>query len=332
MSGDATRLEAAPRLTADQPAPALRPEHEIVADWARAPAGDPLVSVICITYNHERFIDDALRGFLIQETDFPFEVIVHDDASEDGTAPIVRRWAKAYPRIIRPIFQDINQYTRGKNPLAITLPLARGRYIALCEGDDYWTDHQKLAVQKHVLDTNTNLAVCYHNVCMVAASGEVVSQGALGDKDRKDADSEMLKKVLRDIRLPTMCFRNTIGDPPPEFISSPTGDRFLTSLLGWHGDGRYVSDLHPSVMRRHAQGVSAGASPEGQVLLHTATSFWLRTYYRRIGVVDLEYYFAAQAVRKFLAGVAPGRTKFMLIFHMVIFYIRKMVHVRTNSS
>jgi len=100
--------------------------------------GKPLVSVVCITYNHEHYIKDAIEGFLIQETRFPFEIIIHDDASTDATAEISRQYAEKYPNIIRLILQEENQYSQGKNVLPIVFAKAKGEYVALCEGDDYF--------------------------------------------------------------------------------------------------------------------------------------------------------------------------------------------------
>jgi len=129
----------------------LRSEHEILSRWSSL--DPPLVSVICITYNHEKYIRDAIEGCLIQDTDFPFEVIIHDDASTDGTTAIVRAYAERYPSIIKPIYQTENQYSQGNKPITFWLPRVRGQYIALCEGDDYWHDPSKLQKQVDILET-----------------------------------------------------------------------------------------------------------------------------------------------------------------------------------
>ncbi|MBK9598199.1 MAG: glycosyltransferase [Flavobacteriales bacterium] len=108
----------------------------------------PLVSVICITYRHEKFIGQALEGIVMQRTDFPFEVIVHDDASSDGTADVLRDYERRYPELIKPIYQTVNQHSREKGFVTRTVnAAAKGKYIALCDGDDIWTDPDKLAKQ-----------------------------------------------------------------------------------------------------------------------------------------------------------------------------------------
>lgn len=121
------------------------------------------VTVLCLAYNHAKYIRDALEGFVSQETGFPFEVIVHDDASTDGTADIIREYQSRYPDIIKPIFQKENQYSKGICiQKEILFPLIKGDYVALCEGDDYWTDPHKLLKQVQALESNPGADICSH--------------------------------------------------------------------------------------------------------------------------------------------------------------------------
>lgn len=123
----------------------------------------PLVSVICLTYNHAPYIREALEGFVCQKTDFPIEIIVHDDASTDGTADVVRDYAARYPELIRPVFQEENQYSQGVQLIpAFCFPLIRGRYVALCEGDDRWTDSTKLQRQVEAMERHPEVDICAH--------------------------------------------------------------------------------------------------------------------------------------------------------------------------
>lgn len=122
-----------------------------------------VVSVVCVTYNHAAFIRDALEGFVAQQAPWPFEVLVHDDASTDGTAEIVREYERRYPELIRGVYQTENQYSKGVNISRTFLhPLIRGRYVALCEGDDYWTDPHKLEKQVAALEAHPGLDICAH--------------------------------------------------------------------------------------------------------------------------------------------------------------------------
>lgn len=125
----------------------------------------PLVSICCQTYNHSAFIRQCLEGLLMQKTSFPFEVLINDDASEDGTADIIREYEKKYPDILKPIYQTENQYSKGVDiGLTYNFSRAQGKYIALCEGDDYWTEPLKLQKQVDFLEANPDFAICFHNV------------------------------------------------------------------------------------------------------------------------------------------------------------------------
>ena len=114
-----------------------------------------MVTIRCITYNHESYIRQCLDGFLMQKTTFRFEAIVHDDASTDGTATIIREYADKYPNIIKPIFETENQYSKRDGSLRRILDAhTHGKYIAMCEGDDYWTDPYKLQKQVDFLESH----------------------------------------------------------------------------------------------------------------------------------------------------------------------------------
>lgn len=122
----------------------------------------PFVSIVCNTYNHVNFIRQCLDGFIMQQTSFPFEILVHDDASTDGTAEIVREYERNYPDLIKPIYQKENQYSKGvKVSLTYQYSRAKGKYIALCEGDDYWTDPLKLQKQVDFLEANPVYSMCF---------------------------------------------------------------------------------------------------------------------------------------------------------------------------
>ena len=122
------------------------------------------VSVLCATFNHEDYLRQTLDSFVAQKTDFPFEVLVNDDASTDHTAEILREYADRYPDIIRPFYQDENLYSRRMNVYDLVFfPAARGKYIALCEGDDYWNDPEKLQRQADWLDIHPEYSACVHN-------------------------------------------------------------------------------------------------------------------------------------------------------------------------
>lgn len=124
---------------------------------------NPFVSICCLTYNHESYIRQCLDGFVMQKTKFPIEILIHDDASTDGTQDIIREYEAKYPNIIKPIYQKENQYSKGvKVSLVYNYSRAKGKYIALCEGDDYWTDPYKLQKQVDFLESHPDYVVCSH--------------------------------------------------------------------------------------------------------------------------------------------------------------------------
>ncbi len=121
----------------------------------------PLVSICCLTYNHENYIHKAIEGFMMQKTSFPVEILIHDDASSDGTADVVRKYVQNAPEIIFPVYQNENQFSQGNNPFVkFLLPRARGSYIAWCEGDDYWIDSLKLQKQIDIFVKYPDTILC----------------------------------------------------------------------------------------------------------------------------------------------------------------------------
>ena len=136
-----------------------RSEEQIMAGWK---SRDVVVSVSTLAYNHEEYIAQCIEGVLEQRTDFAFELLVHDDASTDGTAEVIRRYQQRYPGIVKPIYQRENQHSK-KIGISRTYQYSRaaGKYIAFCEGDDYWTDRNKLQMQVDFLEANPGHGMCY---------------------------------------------------------------------------------------------------------------------------------------------------------------------------
>ncbi|UOX33670.1 glycosyltransferase [Flavobacterium sediminilitoris] len=121
-----------------------------------------ILSIVCHSYNHENYISETIESFLNQKTDFPFEIVIHDDASTDRTPLIIKEYQEKYPQIIKAIFQSDNKYSKNINIWAeYTFPKCKGKYIALCEGDDYWSDEYKLQKQVDFLENNSNYVVCW---------------------------------------------------------------------------------------------------------------------------------------------------------------------------
>ena len=131
------------------------------------------VSIICNAYNHELYIREALDSFVMQKTNFAFEVLIHDDASTDNTAAIIREYEEKYPAIIKPIYQAVNQYSQNVDIICLfQLPRVSGKYVAMCEGDDYWTDPLKLQKQFDALEAHPEVDMCAHAADQIDATNK----------------------------------------------------------------------------------------------------------------------------------------------------------------
>lgn len=158
----------------------------------------PIVSICCVTYNHVQFIRKALDGFLMQEPpsgvskdESWYEILIHDDASTDGTTEIIKEYVAKYPDKIFPIYETENQYAKvgAANIDMFNYSRVKGRYVAYCEGDDYWTDPYKLQTQVDFMDTHPEYSICWHrfkyfyledNKLEKDSCGLVISKGADG--------------------------------------------------------------------------------------------------------------------------------------------------------
>ncbi|WP_432205322.1 glycosyltransferase family 2 protein (plasmid) [Cetobacterium somerae] len=156
-----------------------------------------VVSICCITYNHENYIEDALNGFLNQKVNFKYEILIHDDASTDRTSEILKEYEKKYPELIKVIYQNENQYSKGKYVSRFLYERAKGKYIAKCEGDDYWINENKLQKQVDFLEKNFEYIATYHNVLVVDKEKKRMKnyQHAIPLYQKHDLVREDIKKV-----------------------------------------------------------------------------------------------------------------------------------------
>lgn len=220
------------------------------------------LSVVCITYNHEKFIRQTLDGFVMQRTEFPFEVLVHDDASTDKTADIIREYEQKYPDLFRCIYEKENQWEKKDICRDIVFPEVRGEYVALCEGDDYWTDPLKLQKQINFLETHSDYAVCFHPVAVVwegkNCSEDVFPSEKLIEKLGKLDYSTLLKRNF--IQTNSVVYRWRFGKDPLSLIPDNIlpGDWFLHLLHAQTGKIGMLPEIM-AVYRRHTGGIWQGA-------------------------------------------------------------------------
>lgn len=165
---------------------------EMHSERNRGNSTTPVVSVVMLAFNHEKYIRQAIESILNQTTSFPFELIIHDDASEDDTPLIIREYESRYPTIVKAIYQKENQYSKGVDlGHHFIYPMCRGKYFAYCEGDDYWIDCNKLEEQVEYLHKNDGCSAVYHNCVIVDESSNKISdyRGPYVTRNETDYDS-----------------------------------------------------------------------------------------------------------------------------------------------
>ncbi len=207
-----------------------------------------LVSITCVTYNHEKYIAEALEGFLMQKTDFQYEILIYDDASTDNTANIIRSYKSRFPDIIKPIYQTENQYAKKlKNNTTFNLPRAQGKYIALCEGDDYWTDPLKLQKQADYMEEHPDCSMCFHAVQVVKHDGKPTGRIIAPYKNNCIVPIEDLITGGGFLGTNSLFFPKKCMQSPPEFYwRAPVGDVPLTLYLASQGSVYYLNDVMSS--------------------------------------------------------------------------------------
>lgn len=204
----------------------------------------PLVSIRCLVYNHEPYLRDCLNGFIMQKTDFPFEAVIHDDCSTDHSANIIREYAEKYPDIIKPIYESANLYSKHDGSLGRCVNAAcTGKYVALCEGDDYWTDPLKLQKQVSFLESHPDYSMC----CASAYADDGKTRKIIGTP--KDVDLTTHELIVRGgAFIPTLSIvylreamegyedfhgKISVGDYPTQIYCGIKGMvRFLHDIVG----------------------------------------------------------------------------------------------------
>lgn len=223
-----------------------------------------VVSVACITYNHAPYIRQCLEGFLMQKTNFPIEIIVHDDASTDGTDDIIREYALKYPELFKVILQEENQYSKGVDVLSLVFERSAGKYIALCEGDDYWTDPLKLQKQVDFLENNPDYVMCSHNYSFLFMNE--MKRVSYVETIGRDYSLESLTKGEWLYQPLTLMFRSqTLWESEILRYTSIIDNILLYNLLKRGGGYCMPDDM--GVYRVHSNGVWSGINQERKLMM-----------------------------------------------------------------
>jgi glycosyltransferase involved in cell wall biosynthesis len=232
------------------------PESEIISQW-RGSADNPLVSIQCITYNHAPYIEDALNGFLMQKTTFPFEIWIHDDASSDGTREIVERYQAVYPKIIKTIFQVQNQYSKGIRAKYFLRGKCKGKYYALCEGDDYWVSSEKIQKQFEALEEYPESHIAVHPGYMWdVRDNKFIKKYFRGNKSSILDVSNVAASLRQYCPTASYFFKASEMEAMPDWFFEakdlPFGDYFRETILG--RNGLVYTPHFYSVYRRNVPG------------------------------------------------------------------------------
>lgn len=213
---------------------------------------DPvLVTIICLVYNHEPYLRQCLDGFVMQKTDFKVEAIVHDDCSSDNSALIIKEYAEKYPDLIKTIFEKENQYPKigFSGIFNLILPHIKGKYVAFCEGDDYWTDPVKLQKQVNFLETHPEYSsACSRTRLYSQSKGEFLQRDVFCTDHDEDVPAEdiirkgglylascslVYKKEVRGNDYPEYCKKCHVGDYPLQIMCAMKGKvRYFNEAMG----------------------------------------------------------------------------------------------------
>ncbi|SFF60242.1 Glycosyltransferase involved in cell wall bisynthesis [Salegentibacter agarivorans] len=214
------------------------------------------VSICCLTYNHEHYIEECLKGFLMQQTNFSFEILIHDDASTDNTLEIITNYEKKHPELFRVVKQNVNQFSQGIQPFfKFLFPIANGKYIAYCEGDDFWTDPLKLQKQVDFMERNEHIQICSTNYNILRGNRlikslrktklQIFSQYDLILKNRTGTLTGLIRN---NFKIPNYLSEAAIGDL--SLLLFLTGNKGKLAVLPFNS----------AVFRVNEKGIYSGAS------------------------------------------------------------------------
>lgn len=265
--------------------PPLRREEDIIRDWGVFDR--PLVSVLCATYNHVRYIPSALAGFFGQITRHPFEVVVRDDASDDGTSHILRDWAERYKRLLTVIIERENQWHK-RNVWNRLVEASSGDVLMLCDGDDYWVDTCKIETQVDMLTADPTCSLVYHGVL------DVENDTVAGTTRLRLPEMIPSERLMKGAYVPTSscCFRRESVSEFRYHDRVLNFDTFLWAVLGKSGYAVNSHELHASVHRIHPDGVWSSIDDDRRNQEWLVTCYWAGLHFRECGYdeVALSYY------------------------------------------
>lgn len=201
----------------------------------------PKVSVCMITYGHEKFIEQAINGVLMQQGDFELELILSNDCSPDNSDSVIQRILQNHPNASWINYVKQEENLGMMTNFIVAMRQCKGNYIALCDGDDYWTDPYKLQKQVDFLEANPEYVLSFHKVKILKPDGSLVDDFITKVPENYE-NQDTLARLGNYIHTPSVVFRNIIKELPKEFLLSPIGDYFLYMILSEHGKLKYIDE------------------------------------------------------------------------------------------
>lgn len=268
----------------------------------------PKVTIICLAYNHGQYIHRTLEGFVMQQTDFKFEAFVHDDASTDNTAEIIREFVNKYPNIIKPLYEKENQYSKLDETIyKIIEENSRGQYVAFCEGDDYWVDPFKLQKQVENLDRFPEVTCVHTGFYTIDKDGERIIRPIYDKYMRKSHSGNVLRTIINGnyVMTLTTMYRKEVLMSSIYKNCHPKYDYALTFAAAMMGDFIYLPEKTGCYRK-----TPGGAMDQ----MHSDINNPLR----KAGI-DIYAYFARLIILK---KDMPIFDKIVLRFHIIVYLSR----------
>ena len=230
-------------------------EQQIMENWQTE---EMIVSIACVAFNHEEYLHATLDSFLMQETSFPFEILINDDVSTDGTVDILKEYEAKYPNIVKPVYQTENQYSKGINTISLLFPYAKGKYVAFCDGDDYWTDTKKLQIQVDAMQKHPEVDLSFHP-CYRDTDGvftKVLTKHA--DTDKIFSVNHSIKGHGKFAETVSMMFTRSLISSLPEWYTTALPGDYVSEVMGAErGGSLYIN----RIMSAYRAGLEGGWTP-----------------------------------------------------------------------
>lgn len=276
----------------------LPSEKEILSQWGSF--NSPVVTVVVPTYQQEKYCRYTLAGILRQKTKYPYEILVHDDASQDDTQSILFDFKEKYPSIIKLVVRKENIYQQGKKPLFDIEHMLLGKYVAKCEGDDFWLDEHKLETQINIMENNEDVVMCFHHPII---HNEIKCNTWVEEPENERDQSIIFHSqedvILKRHELPyvhTRVFRSELKSKLPiECSKVILGDQFNSSVLGLFGKVAEINNFPASASRRNSESSWQPMSAGYKEVNRFGYRAWLAVFYARQGYFDYSRYFYEQA-------------------------------------